>query len=175
VLFCFFYFWSLRRQWLSSSCQCVVPGPGASKFRWHRRNPWTSSLHVLGRLLIDSTYVASCACLIATPHNTVTSTSITVSFLSLPLIRMGNSTIPQAVFDICRRLRLSNQPSQDFQPCMSRQHRHSCNLRTSTRIPLFSVISDSDFQIAAHHSLALRGQDQEECHRQSLLPIHSRQ
>jgi hypothetical protein len=149
--------------------------PWASKICWHRHKPWTSFLHVLGRLLIAGPYVASCAWLIATPHDTVTNTSITVSSLSLPLIRMRNSTIPQALFAICRRLRLSNQPSQDFQRCMSCQHRHSRSLRTSTRIPLFSVISDSDFQIAAHHSLALRGQDQEDCHRQSLLPIHSRQ
>jgi hypothetical protein len=38
-----------------------------------------------------------------------------------------------------------------------------------TSIPLFSIISDSDFQIPAHPSLALRGQDQEECDRQSFL------
>jgi hypothetical protein len=119
--------------------------------------------------LAASTYVASCACSIATPHDVVTSTSITVSFLSLLLIRMENSTIPQAVFDICRRLHLSSQPSQDLQCCMSCQHRHSCSLRTSTRIPLFTIVSDSDFQIPAHPSLSLRGQDQEECHRQSLL------
>jgi hypothetical protein len=36
-------------------------------------------------------------CLIATPQDTV-------SFLSLPLIRMGNSTIPQPVIDICLHL-----------------------------------------------------------------------
>jgi hypothetical protein len=50
---------------------------------------------------------------------------------------------------------------------MSCQHRHTCNVRTS--IPIFPIISDSDFQIAAHPSLALRGQDQEVCHRQSPL------
>ena len=36
--------------------------------------------------------------------------------------------------------------------------RHSRNPRTS--IPLFSIISDSDFQIPARPFLALRGQDQ---------------
>jgi hypothetical protein len=51
--------------------------------------------------------------------------------------------------------------------CMSGQHRHSRNLRIS--IPLFSIVSDSDFQIPAHPSLSLREQDQEVCHRQSLL------
>jgi len=51
---------------------------------------------------------------------------------------------------------------------MSHQHgRHSLNLGTS--IPLFSIISDSDFQTPAHPSLALRGQDQEECDHQSHL------
>jgi hypothetical protein len=51
--------------------------------------------------------------------------------------------------------------------CMSCQHRHSRNVQTS--IPLFSIVSDSDSQIAAHPSLALRGQDQGKCLRQSLL------
>jgi hypothetical protein len=79
--------------------------------------------------------------------------------------RMGSSTIPRAVFDMCRRLHLSSRPSQDFQCCLSCQHRHSC----TNLILSFSIISDSDFQIPAHPSLALTGQDQEECHRQSLL------
>jgi hypothetical protein len=60
--------------------------------------------------------------------------------------------------------------------CMNGQHRLSRNLRAS--IPLYSIDSDSDFQIPAHPSLALRGQDEEECHRQSLLsnlPFYSQQ
>jgi hypothetical protein len=67
--------------------------------------------------------------------------------------------LPQAVFDICRRLHLPSQPSQDFQRCMSCQHRRSRYLRTS--IPLFFIVSDSDFQIPACPSLALHGQIQE--------------
>ena len=68
---------------------------------------------------------------------------------------------------ICRPLQLQGQPSQDFQRYVSDQHRHSRNLRTS--IPLYSIVSDSGFQIPTHLSLSLRGQDREKCHPQSLL------
>jgi hypothetical protein len=120
VLFCFFYFWSL----LSSSC--VVPGPGVSKIvDVAACSRARSCIHWEG----CSTYVTSCACLIATSHDTVTNPSITGSLLSLHLGRVGNSTFPQAVFGICRRLHLRSQPSQDFQRCMTCQHRHSRNLR----------------------------------------------
>jgi hypothetical protein len=63
-------FWSLQGQWVSS--HCVVPGPGASKFYWRRLKPYSSFLHVLGRLgrlvYASTIYVASCA-FYATRHD----------------------------------------------------------------------------------------------------------
>ena len=53
---------------------------------------------------------------------------------------------------------------------MTCQHKHSRTVYKDKNIDcLFSIISDSDFQNPAHPSLAPRGQDQEECHRQSLI------
>ena len=57
---------------------------------WRRRKIYSSFLRVLGRFLCPSTYVASCACLFDTPHYMVSNNSITVSFLNIPLIEMGN-------------------------------------------------------------------------------------
>ena len=50
---------------------------------------------------------------------------------------------------------------------MSGQHRYSLNLGTS--IPLNPIVFDRKFRILTHPPLALCGQDQEECRRQSLL------
>ena len=128
--------------------------------------------HALGKLPVVGAVLTVCCglCLLdfyATRHCMITNTSITVCFLSLPLIRMKNSTISQGctpVPDICR----PSPPVKSGCPALySCQHRHSRNLRTSN--PLFSIVPDSVFHIPAHPSLALRGQDQKECHCQSLL------
>ena len=63
--------------WLSLAC--VVPGPEASDIIGTAASSKLVPvvfLHVLGRLWCARTHVASCACLIATSYDTITSTSI---------------------------------------------------------------------------------------------------
>ena len=66
---------------------CVVPGPGALKFCWHSRKLWGSipALYWEG-CLFPVLMLRAVHGLIDTPHDTVTNTSVTVSFMSLPLI-----------------------------------------------------------------------------------------
>ena len=70
------------------------------------------------------------------------------------IIRMVNSTSCQAVIHSCRR--------QDRRP-------RGLRAWIAHGYLLFSIIPDLDLLIPTHPSLALCGQDREECHLQSLL------
>ncbi|KAN0107215.1 hypothetical protein V8E52_010417 [Russula decolorans] len=68
--------WSVWLQWLSLSS--VVPGPETSKIIGTAASSRVRSCSVParnGKAVCACIHVASCACLIATPHDTITSTS----------------------------------------------------------------------------------------------------
>ncbi|KAI0276649.1 hypothetical protein BGY98DRAFT_984872 [Russula aff. rugulosa BPL654] len=83
VLFCFCYF-------VPCSADRYHQFPlGPVKIVGAAANSRARSCMCLRRLLCASTYYpVSCACLIAMSHDMITNTSITVSILILPLIRM---------------------------------------------------------------------------------------
>jgi hypothetical protein len=159
---------------------CVVPGPwswpGASETCQHRRNLKNSFLDIPGRLLYTCTYVASCAVSFYTPHGIkFLRSSELKSFTSVPLIGVGNSTIPQAVINTCRRLHLSSQPcdSQDFRRCRSCQHRRSRDLPISH--PIFSIVSESMNRSLLTLFSPFTDKIKKSFLANLLFPIHSRQ
>jgi hypothetical protein len=88
----------------------------------------SSLLHTLGRLFYLCYELCTVNCYV-TRHDNKSFHNGEFSEFFPQLSRKFSSTIPQAVFGICRRLHLPSQPSQDFQRCMTCQHRHSRHLR----------------------------------------------